>query len=346
MKDGNKSYSCKRKYALISHLSPVSTLQDSLTWLKALQADAVPDIDSDDASRLVKILQTQLKLQLNPDGPSSSKTAPYGTHESEAIRLHAAKAAACLTQQSSNRERLASAGLIAPLAGLLKIITDQAQLEAILTALSLLAQEQSCHKMVLKSGAVEPLLRFCHSETKAVLVPAAWCISELTQARTNWPPLMKAGLLKTLQHLLQCKSERGRSAAALAFVALGSQPANDELLREPHIVSLLVGMLGPVGHEHGRTAAALALQNLAIPFANKRQIAEAGAIPLLVDQLRTASSLLQEGAAGALMNLAQDKGLHEQLIAADACQALASALRSRNEYVQPYAAGKTFGLIA
>lgn len=321
-------------------------LQDQITWLKAFQTETAlesgTEISSNDASRIAKILQSQLMLQLNSNEASSSQTPLPGTSESELLRTTALEAADLLAEHKINREKLATAGIVPSLVGLLKIVTDERQVEATLRGLQLFAMEQSNHKQMTKAGAVEPLLRMCYSDTKALQILAAATVADLAQAKPNWPPLIKAGLIPAILHLLKSRSERAKSAAVLSVVGLNNDPGNHIPLGEAGVIPLIVPLLR--GPEIQQTAAALALQNLAVPHVNKHRIAEAGAIPLLVAQLKTGNTFVKEGVSGALMNLAQDAGLHSQLIAADGASALAAALKLRIEYVQAYAAGAFMNL--
>ena len=315
-------------------------LQTELAWLRRFASENAKDlkISSDEASRLVQILQFQLQLQLDPSSARSSQIAPSVTDESEEICLHAAKAAAQLAQNEDNRGKLASGGLVPILLGLLKIITDEAQIEELLFALHPFSQMEQHHKALLKAGVVEPLLGFCCFKAKGLQAPAAHIVSALAQAETSWPLLMKAGLTRALLHLLHSKSQRAKTAAAATTAKLTTEHAHQLTLGRAGVIPLLVPLL-QCGSEHLQAAAGLALQNLSCAGENKARVADSGAFPLLVKRLQTGTAPMQEAAAGALMNLAYDPAFHLQLMEADAVRALSVSLGSRVEMVQGYAAG-------
>ena len=319
-------------------------LQDQILWLRGFRTpDGEQKISSDAAFLLSKILQSQLRLQIDSHSASSSQTPSPGTHESELVRTNAIEAAGHLAEHEGNRYKLATAGIIAPLVGLLKVITDQRQMYATLRALHFLAMDQSNHRQLLKADAVEPLLRLCYSDTKALQVLAAATVAELALDKANWPQLMKGGLVAALVHLLQSNSQRAQIAAMVSIMKLSTNDANKILLGEAGAIPLIVPLLSP-GPEDPQPIAALVLQNLAVPQANRHRIAEAGAFPLLVTLLKTGDPTAQEGAAGALMNLLDDTSLHESLIAADGVSALEAALKLQIENVQSYAAGAFMNL--
>ncbi|XP_073103186.1 U-box domain-containing protein 4 isoform X2 [Elaeis guineensis] len=150
--------------------------------------------------------------------------------------------------------------------------------------------------LIVKCGAVPPLVSLLHSKVKRVQENAVTALLNLSINDNNKVSIVEAGAIEPLIHVLEYGSAEAKENSAAALFSLSVLEEYKVKIGRSGAIKALVNLLGS-GSLRGKKDAATALFSLSIFHENKARIVQAGAVKYLVELLDTSTGMVDKSVA-------------------------------------------------
>ena len=256
------------------------------------------------------------------------------------VQFQAAWSFADLAITEEVRDRIRSAGGIAPLVRLLSSHRIEIQ-KCIISAVANLALCEVNQKLLVDEGVLIPLIAIAKTvctresddeETKLNIARAlanlAYC-NEKIEIET-----VEQGGLDPLIFLFQHGSEETRLEAVAALANLARNVSNQRKIVEVGALKELVGVIKSTQQDNLLEQASRCLANISLNARNQDDLKESGATLALITMLPKANSDVQRLATMALANMSAYETMQAQVVSEGALTVLFDLIQCGNEDVE------------
>ncbi|KAH6759935.1 ARM repeat superfamily protein [Perilla frutescens var. hirtella] len=221
-------------------------------------------------------------------------------------RVDAAKEIRRLTKTSQRYRRHFSVA-IAPLVGMLRCLSADANEAALAALLNLAVKDETNKVKIIEAGALEPIIGFLQSEYLALQEHAAAALITLSASSINKPIISASGAIPLLVDILVHGSSHAKFDAILALYNLSTHPDTLTQILQTEPIPPLVNLLKSCKKSSKTAEKCTALIESLMGFEEGRAAltSEEGGILAVIEVLEGGSLQSREYAVGALLTMCQ-----------------------------------------
>lgn len=221
-------------------------------------------------------------------------------------KLNAAREIRRLTR-TSHRYRRHFSNAVIPLVDMLRSDSLEANQASLLALLNLAVKDEKNKTSIVDAGALEPIIKFLHSERANLQEDATAALLTLSATSINKPVISKSGAIPILVDIVGNGSSQAKADAVMALYNLSTHPGNLDLILLTHPIPSLVGLLKSCKKSSKTAEKCMALVESLIDFDEARTaiISEEGGMLAVVEMLESGTHQSREHAVGALLTMCE-----------------------------------------